>query len=92
MDLFKILPMLASFTSKEELANAIKAKAEAFLADPTDDNFGHLEFISTLICTKKALENSGGVENLMTDLDHTKTVMEMDEMLRSTPNIKTSDN
>jgi len=77
-----MIPLIANSMSKEDLAIMVKEKSVNFLDDQSDDNFRHLEFVATLISTKQVIEKVGGVDKLMDDLDSTKAMFEMDEMIK----------
>lgn len=88
MDMSKLIPLMADAFSREDLIAKIAEGSAECLKNPTDENISHLEFDCTLLCTKRAIEVSGGIEVLSRDLKHHKDLHDTDKMLRSIPGVE----
>lgn len=72
MDVYKLMPLIASVMSNEELANKAIEDATKYLENPCEDTFSSLEFTATLIATKKAVNLAGGVDLFNAGLENAR--------------------
>lgn len=90
MDMTKLIPLLADAFTTEDLIQKIIDGGNSYLENKSEETLRGLEFDCTLLCAKRAITISGGVDNLTKDLGHTKALHETDTMLRSIPGLEIS--
>jgi len=75
-------------SQEKTLLKKIAESVKQCQLNPSDDNIRNLEFDCTLLCTKRAVDLSGGVESLSKELKHHKDLHDTDEMLRNIPGVQ----
>lgn len=93
MDISKLIPIMADLHTVEELVERIANSASEYKSNPSEEILRHLEMDCTLLCTKRAIALTGGVDVFTKELQHSNDLRETDKMLRNIPGVSlTGDN